>query len=141
MPARHPSRPTPSLPRSRPLFLQQRGWTSPSSHVSILRRWHVKRVHADKNSQQNRSLTQVQFMRSITPPGANCGLRAKNANTCCRSGARWGRLHLSIKVSNCGVLQQTNRALGRLLAGIKACQKQDQHAQGPASLPTSRFAT
>ena len=35
----------------------------------------------------------------------------------------WSRLHLSIKVSDCGVLQQTDRALGRLLAGTKACQE------------------
>ena len=64
-----------------------------------------------------------------TSPGANCGLRAK---TLCHDMSSldrglvlwlWSRLHLSIKVSNCGVLQQTDRALGRLLAGTKACQE------------------
>ena len=60
-----------------------------------------------------------------TSPGANCGLRAK---TLCHDMSGLGRglalrLWLSIKVSDCGVLQQTDRALGRLLAGTKACQE------------------
>ena len=47
----------------------------------------------------------------------------------------WSRLHLSIKVSNCGVLQQTDRALGRLLAGTKACQETRSTYSRPSISP------
>ena len=76
-----------------------------------------------------------------TSPGANCGLRAK---TLCHDMSSldrglvlrlWSRLHLSIKVSNCGVLQQTDRALGRLLAGAKACQETRSTYSRPSISP------
>ena len=80
-----------------------------------------------------------------TSPGANCGLRAKMQTLCHdMSGLAvdrglvlrlLSRLHLSIKVSNCGVLQQTNRALGRLLAGIKACQETRSTCSRPSISP------
>ena len=93
-----------------------------------------------KNS-QSRSLTQAQFMR--TSPGANCGLRAKIQTLCHDMSSLdrglvlrlWSRLHLSIKVSNCGVLQQTDIRLGRLLAGTKACQETRSTYSRPSISP------
>ena len=109
------------------------------AHLSILRRWHVKMLTKKLTKQEPHAGPVHEDF-----PWGKLWITCKKMQTLCHDMSSldrglvlrlWSRLHLSIKVSNCGVLQQTDRALGRLLAGTKACQETRSTYSRPSISP------